>query len=491
MSRSSSASRPSALLLACEEGDIERVKRLAAFQDINAKNECGYSALALAVKAGNEELVDILLNLDADVNSTNNAGQSILFLASWHNRLRIVRKLLASGARVNETDQRGWTPLIIAVYHNHDRMVSMLIDAGADTEHRDTFSKSAFDRVKSVKVAGILQKAELAKRVAETKIRASQSVMHRSNSEPRVPKTDLDESSRAFKRKPRASSPKSDAALKDKNPADHTKQLVTDSVAEAEASLFKETQQLLAKASKTAYEGLRHKMMAFTEYRCAKTGLKVNARKETISNIDFKVPRTRASRQPSPASRSGSLSQESWKEDDLELHGALNRYSGQVSETLIKGLTNSQTAFIKQEVDGRFKRVIEVLKAEIQEMVAEVGSLMQARLEKDVEARIMEIVNDNEAVQERKKQALARNKLSKTMKPLSQKEKHLLSLDLTKLKQVSFEDSELKPEDLDESSGIQPVKVKPLGKSLQTKYTKRAEDVSRRSKVSRHLMEFL
>jgi ankyrin repeat protein len=66
--------------LACEEEDLEQVKRFATFQDVNTKNEVlprqvGYSSLALAVKAGNEQLVSLLLERGADVNSANNVRQ--------------------------------------------------------------------------------------------------------------------------------------------------------------------------------------------------------------------------------------------------------------------------------------------------------------------------------------------------------------------------------------------------------------------------------
>jgi ankyrin repeat protein len=80
MSRSSSVSRTSALLLACEEEDLDQVSRLATFQLVNTKNDVlprqvGYSSLALAVKAGNEQLVNLLLERGAEVNSANNVGQ--------------------------------------------------------------------------------------------------------------------------------------------------------------------------------------------------------------------------------------------------------------------------------------------------------------------------------------------------------------------------------------------------------------------------------
>jgi hypothetical protein len=162
-----------------------------------------------------------------------------------------------------------------------------------------------------------------------------------------------------------------------------------------------------------------------------------------------------------------------------------------MTDSLTKNLVDSQVAFIRQQVVVRFKRSVEIVKAEIQEMVTEVGSIMQSRLEKEIEARILEVVNDNQAIREKRKVAFDHSQMTKTMQAMSQKEKNLLSLDLAKLKQVAFEESDLKPEDLEESIGKQSVKVKSLTKSLQHKYSKRVEGEPRRSKASRRLMEFL
>mmetsp|Transcript_13217 Transcript_13217/g.24744 ORF Transcript_13217/g.24744 Transcript_13217/m.24744 type:complete len:326 (-) Transcript_13217:555-1532(-) len=324
----------------------------------------------------------------------------------------------------------------------------------------------------------------------------------RSNSEPRTKKSELDESTRSLRPRPYQNSPKPYQTSPKSTPSagqirkteDLTKKAIAESVSEAEDKLFKETQQMLSVASKNAYNGLRHKVLAYTDYKCAKSGLKINARKNTPAESDFKVTRSRASRQPSPGlkSNSGSFTQDSVKDDDKELQAALNRYSGSVTETIVKGLTEQQAEHIRKEVELRFNRTIEVLKVELQEMVTEIGSMMQSRLEKEIEQRIVEIVNVNEAAKEKKKHAFGHDKLAKTMKPLSQKEKNLLALDLTKLKQqVSFEDSDLKPEDLEESIGKQEVKVKGSTKSLQHKYTKRVAGEPRRSKVSKHLLEFL
>ena len=60
------------LMIAAEEGNLSRLKQYLLKSQINQKNDSGYSALALAVKSGQPEIVKELLKQKADVNSKNN-----------------------------------------------------------------------------------------------------------------------------------------------------------------------------------------------------------------------------------------------------------------------------------------------------------------------------------------------------------------------------------------------------------------------------------
>lgn len=62
------------LMVACEDGDLERVKSLLPSPTLNDKNQSGYSALALCVKSGAVEIAKTLIDEGADVNSVNNVG---------------------------------------------------------------------------------------------------------------------------------------------------------------------------------------------------------------------------------------------------------------------------------------------------------------------------------------------------------------------------------------------------------------------------------
>jgi len=128
------------LMMACEDGDLEAVRALATSEALAARNQAGYTALGLAIKAGQGEVVRELLSKGAEVNARNNAGQSMLFLACWRKHKPMVKALLAAGAQVDEADQRGWTPLMIAVYNDLRDIVDVLLTYKPNLDAKDCVS---------------------------------------------------------------------------------------------------------------------------------------------------------------------------------------------------------------------------------------------------------------------------------------------------------------------------------------------------------------
>lgn len=115
------------LIVASRYGDTEIVAMLLEKgDDVNAKDDSGWTALIVASFYGHPEMVEMLLNNGSDVNAKNNDGYTALIMASERGRPEIVSILLANGADVNATDDNGYTSLMWAVKFGHTLIVELL-----------------------------------------------------------------------------------------------------------------------------------------------------------------------------------------------------------------------------------------------------------------------------------------------------------------------------------------------------------------------------
>jgi len=106
-----------ALIIASRHGQVEVVELLLerGFRR-EAANKYGMTALLLACQHGHNDVVQALLGHGGvDVNQTNNRGDTALLLASQHGHFGVVQALLGhGGVDVNQTNNRGDTALLIA-----------------------------------------------------------------------------------------------------------------------------------------------------------------------------------------------------------------------------------------------------------------------------------------------------------------------------------------------------------------------------------------
>lgn len=117
--------------------------------DANAKNQEGVTALMLAAKAGNMEMVNSLLSKGAQVNSKAAKGNTALEYAALEGRLDVVKTLLDKGADINNKNDLGVTPLMCAVDKGHAAVVKELIAKSADVNIVAANSHSAYSIAKS------------------------------------------------------------------------------------------------------------------------------------------------------------------------------------------------------------------------------------------------------------------------------------------------------------------------------------------------------
>lgn len=102
--------------------------------DVDRANRSGETALLLAARGENRELVERLLAAGADPDLADLDGWTPLFFAARSGDLRIVRQLLAAGADPDIVSSTGWTALHWAARGGHAAVVDELLRAGADAE---------------------------------------------------------------------------------------------------------------------------------------------------------------------------------------------------------------------------------------------------------------------------------------------------------------------------------------------------------------------
>ena len=141
------------LLVACEEGNVEKVRQLVKEGvDPNASRTSGANALLYATAGRHSNIVAVLLDAKADPNRTS-AGLSPLFLAAENGDIETVKLLLRAGAGVNAKlhavdrdlkPREGDTALIAtASPTGTTAVVKALLNAGADVNATAENGKTA------------------------------------------------------------------------------------------------------------------------------------------------------------------------------------------------------------------------------------------------------------------------------------------------------------------------------------------------------------
>jgi len=167
--------------VAAAVGNIKAVKQhLAAGEDVNAKDEFGYTPLHNAAWIGHKEIAELLISKGADVNVVDGDGytaldwaiylddpsasredkaakkqiavllrkrggktgerlmiEDALIDAALEGNIEAVKQNLAAGADVNAKDEFGGTPLHNAVWDGHKEIAELLIAKGANVNVLD------------------------------------------------------------------------------------------------------------------------------------------------------------------------------------------------------------------------------------------------------------------------------------------------------------------------------------------------------------------
>ncbi|XP_078492820.1 protein TANC2 [Ciona intestinalis] len=113
--------------------------------NVEARNKSGANALLCAVKQGEWDTADLLLNLGASLESRDPAGKTPLITASCNGHLGVLELLLSRGASVVAADREGLTALSWAALQGHAPCVRSLVERHANVAHRDASGRTALD----------------------------------------------------------------------------------------------------------------------------------------------------------------------------------------------------------------------------------------------------------------------------------------------------------------------------------------------------------
>ena len=99
--------------------------------DGNSGGAGGITALHVAARYGQAEVVDLLLEAGARADAPTKAEVTPLMIAAWQGHLAIVKALLAKGAPVASADSDGQTALMYAAASGKAEVVQLLLDHNA------------------------------------------------------------------------------------------------------------------------------------------------------------------------------------------------------------------------------------------------------------------------------------------------------------------------------------------------------------------------
>ena len=144
----------SSLGLTCRTGDLAEVRKaIARGEDVNKKFWTGVgekTGLMLAVECKHNSIVKLLLEQPTlDLNLTDDCGWTALHMAVIIDNVEGVKLLLADPRLNTRKDNDGWTPVMTAILHkNVDVLRELVAHPSVDLDARDELGLSLEDRAR-------------------------------------------------------------------------------------------------------------------------------------------------------------------------------------------------------------------------------------------------------------------------------------------------------------------------------------------------------
>jgi ankyrin repeat protein len=134
------------VIQAAIEGDVEALEAFVGSEDINASDENGWTALHIAARNGNIEIIRLLLSQpDLDVNAKNKWQSTPLMIAAGSGNLAIIDLLLRHPKTAIDLQAEYYrrTALIEAAVRGHISVVKTLVAHGANVNMADKTGRNS------------------------------------------------------------------------------------------------------------------------------------------------------------------------------------------------------------------------------------------------------------------------------------------------------------------------------------------------------------
>lgn len=115
---------------AAKSGNLEEIKKLLFFVDVNILDQDGVTALIWAIAYGHQEVIDFLLQEpEIDLAIQDKDGDTALIRALSRGTEEMAEQLLKfRNVNINAQDHTGDTALFLACYHRYENIVKILLE---------------------------------------------------------------------------------------------------------------------------------------------------------------------------------------------------------------------------------------------------------------------------------------------------------------------------------------------------------------------------
>lgn len=145
-------SKETALHLATKAGNVEMVEFLIEKgHPLEVQDKLGNTPLHLALLNDHKKVSELFMDLNTNYKIANVRGQQPIHIATLKGEKNLVEQILQAGVSVDEWGESGMTALHYAAEQGHFSIAKFLLDAGADPLAKDYFERTPMSIAKKQK----------------------------------------------------------------------------------------------------------------------------------------------------------------------------------------------------------------------------------------------------------------------------------------------------------------------------------------------------